>query len=81
MKRSFGLIAPYATWMVLMVALPATASAYALRTGVVAVMIGWMLRGERRKLLLGEPHREYAASPRSDFRSQLLFGATALHSV
>ena len=69
MKRSFGLIAPYATWMVLMVALPATASAYALRTGVVAVMIGWMLRGECRKLLLGEPHREYAVSPRSDFRS------------
>ena len=69
MKRSFGLIAPYATWMVLMAALPATASAYAIRTGVVAVMIGWMLRGERRKLLLGEPHREYAASPRSDFRS------------
>lgn len=69
MKGSFGLIAPYAAWMVLMAALPATASAYAIRTGVVAVMIGWMLRGECRKLLLGEPHREYAVSPRSDFRS------------
>ena len=69
MRRDFWLIAPFATWMVLMVALPATASAYALRTGVVAVMIGWMLRGECRKLLLGEPHREYAVSPRSDFRS------------
>ena len=69
LAKSFWLIAPYATWMVLMVALPATASAYALRTGAVAVMIGWMLRGECRKLLLGEPHREYAVSPRSDFRS------------
>ena len=69
LPKSFGLIVPYATWMVLMAALPATASAYAIRTGVVAVMIGWMLRGERRKLLLGEPHREYAVSPRSDFRS------------
>ena len=69
MKGAFWLIAPYAAWMALMAALPATASAYAIRTGVVAVMIGWMLRGERRKLLLGEPHREYAVSPRSDFRS------------
>ena len=69
MKGTFWMIAPYAAWMVLMAVLPATASAYAIRTGVVAVMIGWMLRGERRKLLLGEPHREYAVSPRSDFRS------------
>ena len=69
MKGSFWLIAPYAAWMVLMATLPATASAYAIRTGVVAAMVGWMLRGECRKLLLGEPHREYAVSPRSDSRS------------
>ena len=67
--RNFWLVAPYAMWMVLMAALPATASAYAIRTVIVAVMVGWMLRGERRKLLLGEPHREYAVSPCSDFRS------------
>ena len=69
LPKSFWLIAPFATWMVLMVALPATVTAYAIRTGVVAMIIGWTLRGERRKLLLGEPHREYAVSPRSDFRS------------
>ena len=70
LPKSFWLIAPYATWMVLMAALPATAVAYAIRTGVVAAMVGWMLRGECRKFLLGEPHREYAVSPRSDFRSR-----------
>ena len=69
MRKSFWLIAPFATWMALMAALPATVGGYAIRTVVVAGMIGWMLRGERRKLLLGEPLGEYAASPRSDFRS------------
>ena len=67
LPKSFWLIAPFATWMALMAALPATVGGYAIRTVVVAGMIGWMLRGERRKLLLGEPHREYAVSPRSDF--------------
>ena len=43
LPTSFGLIAPFATWMVLMVALPATATAYAVRTAVVAAMLamGW----------------------------------------
>ena len=71
LPKSFWLIAPYATWMVLMAALPATATAYAIRTGVVAAILLVALRSECRKLLLGEPLGEYAASPRSDFRSFL----------
>ena len=39
MKRSFGLIAPYATWMVLMAALPATVSGYAVRTAATVAML------------------------------------------
>ena len=39
MRKSFWLIAPYATWMVLMAALPATATAYAVRTAVVALLL------------------------------------------
>ena len=39
MKGSFWMIAPYAAWMVLMVALPATAMAYAVRTAAVAVLL------------------------------------------
>ena len=71
MRKSFWLIAPYAAWMTLMAALPATASAYAIRTGVVGAILLVALRSECRKLLLGEPLGEYAASPRSDFRSFL----------
>ena len=71
LPKSFWLIAPFAMWMVLMVALPATVTAYAIRTGVVAVILLVALRSECRKLLLGESLGEYAASPRSDFRSSL----------
>ena len=39
LSTSFWLIAPYAAWMVLMVALPATAMAYAVRTAAVAVLL------------------------------------------
>lgn len=39
MPKGFWLIAPYAAWMVLMAALPATATAYAFRTAVVAAML------------------------------------------
>ena len=43
LPKSFGLIAPFATWMVLMAALPATATAYAVRTAVTAALLaaGW----------------------------------------
>ena len=43
MRRDFGLIAPYAAWMVLMAALPATATAYAVRTAATAALLvaGW----------------------------------------
>jgi len=39
LPKSFWLIAPYAAWMALMAALPATAAAYAVRTAVVAVLL------------------------------------------
>ena len=39
LPKSFGLIAPFATWMVLMATLPATATAYAVRTAVVAALL------------------------------------------
>ena len=43
MRKSFWLIAPYAAWMTLMAALPATATAYAVRTAVTAALLatGW----------------------------------------
>ena len=39
LPKSFWQIAPYAAWMVLMAALPATAWAYAVRTAVVALLL------------------------------------------
>ena len=70
LPKGFWLIAPFATWMVLMAALPATATAYAIRTGVVAVILLAALRSECRKLLLGSL-RGIPRLPRSDFRSSL----------
>ena len=42
--RNFWLVAPFATWIVLMSVLPATVSGYAVRTAVVAAMLiaGWL---------------------------------------
>ena len=42
-RESFWLIAPYAVWMVLMTALPATVTGYAVRTVVVAAIIAAFL--------------------------------------
>ena len=39
MKGSFWLIAPYAAWMVLMAVLPATATAYAVRSAAVVALL------------------------------------------
>ena len=49
MRKSFWMIAPYAAWMVLMAALPATATAYAVRTAVAAALLaaGWWKYGPR----------------------------------
>ena len=66
LPKSFWLIAPFATWMVLMAVLPATAWAYAVRTAVVAGLLWWALRGNLWELLLGVPSRDTAVSPRSD---------------
>ena len=41
LPKSFWLIAPYAAWMVLMTALPATVGGYAVRTVVVATLLAW----------------------------------------
>ena len=45
LPKSFWLIAPFATWMVLMAMLPATIWAYAVRTVVTAAMLaaGWWI--------------------------------------
>lgn len=52
--KSFWLIAPYAAWMVLMTALPATAAAYAVRTAVVAALLAaWWVCGGRSFLKSG----------------------------
>ena len=47
-RASFWLIAPYATWMALMTALPATAACYAIRTVVVAALLaaGWARKSD-----------------------------------
>ena len=61
MKKSFWLIAPFATWMVLMSALPATPWAYAVRTAATAGMLvaGWRqglkTLDERREPCLPSP--------------------------
>ena len=39
LPKSFWMIAPFATWMVLMAVLPATVGGYAVRTAVVAAML------------------------------------------
>ena len=73
MRKSFWLIAPYATWMALMAALPATATAYAVRTAVTAALLaaGW-----RKGLETLDERRETCfpsnvSSPRKSFVSRL----------
>ena len=80
MPKGFWLIAPYAAWMALMAVLPATATAYAIRTIATAGMLWWALRGNLWELLLGVPSRNTAVSPRSDFRSRSLFAAEFISS-
>jgi len=56
LTRNFWLIAPFATWMALMMALPATAVAYAVRTAVVATMLvaaGFAFRAARGERVAG----------------------------
>ena len=62
MKKSFWLIAPFATWMVLMTVLPATTWAYAVRTAVTALLLlcACCLKGPRS--LISDKRRD-AASP------------------
>ena len=80
LPRSFWLIAPFATWMVLMMALPATPACYAIRTTVVAAMLA---AGRRQGLKTLDERRETSlpsnvSSPLKSFvsclRSSLLPG-------
>ena len=50
LPKSFWLIAPFAAWMTLMALLPATAWAYAARTGVVAAMLAAAAASSRFKV-------------------------------
>ena len=63
----FWLIAPYAAWMALMTALPATVTGYAIRTAVVAGLLLWSLRTRLLKL-----------APWLDFRNLALGVAVGL---
>ena len=73
LPKSFGLIAPFATWMVLMAVLPATTWAYAVRTAVVAgvLVAAWRLGLKT----LDERHETYlpsrVSSPLKSFVSRL----------
>ena len=84
LPKSFGLIAPFATWMVLMTVLPATATAYAVRTAVVAGLLvaGWRqgleTLDERRETCLpskvSSPLRSFASRLKSSLLPGLLVG-------
>ena len=50
MPKNFWLIAPYAVWMALMAALPATPWAYAVRTVVVATLLAAAVASSRSKV-------------------------------
>ena len=62
LPKSFWLIAPFATWMVLMTALPATVGGYAVRTAIVALLLLCVccLKGPRSSI---SDKRRDAASP------------------
>ena len=50
LPTSFGLIAPFATWVALMAALPATATAYAVRTAATAALLAAVAASLRFKV-------------------------------
>ena len=55
LSKSFGLIAPYAAWMVLMTLLPATVGGYAVRTAVVAALLAMTWLGRKTQDVRREP--------------------------
>ena len=59
-RETVGLVAPYAAWMLLMSALPSTATMYAVRTAVVALLLAAVFR--RRRKDAGAPGRVPCAS-------------------
>ena len=50
LPKSFGLIAPFATWMALMAVLPPTVGGYAVRTAATAAMLAFAWRQGRKTL-------------------------------
>ena len=73
MKGSFWLIAPYAAWMALMAVLPATATAYAVRTAATAAMlvVGWRQGLETLDLRRETRLPSNVLSPLKSFASRL----------
>ena len=84
LPKSFWLIAPFATWMVLMTVLPATTWAYAVRTAVVAGLLvaGWRIGletlDERRETSLpsnvSSPPKSFVSRLKSSLLPGLLVG-------
>lgn len=81
LPKNFGLIAPFATWMVLMTVLPSTTWAYAVRTVATAVMLavtgrwqGLKTLDERRETCLPSQVSSPLKSFASGLKSSLLPG-------
>ena len=73
LPKSFWLIAPFATWMVLMAVLPATTGAYAIRTAVVAALlaVGWRQGRKTLDLRRETCLPSHVSSPLRSFVSRL----------
>ena len=84
LPKSFWQIAPFATWMVLMTVLPATATAYAVRTAATAAMLvaGWrrgletldLRRETRLPSNVSGPLRSFVSRLKSSLLPGLLIG-------
>ena len=73
LSKSFWLIAPFATWMVLMTVLPATVGGYAVRTAVTAAMLvaGWWQGRETLDLRRETCLSSHVSGPLASFVSRL----------
>ena len=74
LPKNFGLIAPFATWMVLMTVLPSTTWAYAVRTVATAVMLAVTGRWQGLETLDGKRETRLpsqVSSPLKSFASRL----------
>ena len=84
LPKSFWLIAPFATWMVLMTALPATVGGYAVRTAATAALLaaGWRqglkTLDDRRETdltsIVSSPLKSFVSRLKSSFLPGLVVG-------